>query len=76
MKIFLLAPLLFFLFSCNNDHNYADKVFIGKTWTGNETNEWAEGLAVIADTIAFVGNENDLRKWIGEKTEVVELDSV
>ncbi|HEY0679876.1 MAG TPA: amidohydrolase [Chitinophagaceae bacterium] len=76
MKLILLAPLLLLLISCNDDHHFADKVFIGKTWTGNETNEWAEGIAVIADTIAFVGNENDLRKWIGEKTEVVELDSV
>ncbi|MGC3944348.1 MAG: amidohydrolase [Chryseolinea sp.] len=71
MKYFLCA-LALILFSCREKHS-ADKVFIGKTWTGDENQPWSEGIAIVADTIAYVGKASDLENWITEKTKVVRL---
>jgi len=49
----------------------ADMVVLGKTWTGNPEQEWAEGLAIAGDTILAVGSEDDIKSYQGTDTEVV-----
>ena len=51
----------------------ADKVFIGKIWTANPASPYAEAVAVVADTIVAIGDATDIRKWIGENTQVTEV---
>ncbi|MBL0742506.1 amidohydrolase [Chryseolinea lacunae] len=73
MKSFFLLPALAaLLFSCAQ-HPAADKVFLGRTWTANATKPWAEGVAIVSDTLVAVGTEEEIRKWIGKNTEVTTL---
>ena len=52
----------------------ADKVFInGEVVTVNSKNEIAEALAVYENKIIFVGSGKDAQKYIGDKTEVIDL---
>jgi predicted amidohydrolase YtcJ len=64
--------LIFFAITSCRDHPSADLVVIGKTWTGDPENTYANGLAVINDSIAAAGSESDIRKWIGKNTKVIE----
>jgi predicted amidohydrolase YtcJ len=71
MKYFCVFAV--FLFACEEKH-HADKVIIGKTWTGNETSPWSEGFAVVGDSIAFVGTASELQNWITNETKVLKLE--
>lgn len=52
----------------------ADRVFInGEVITVNASNEVKEALAVYENKIIFVGNNQDAQKYIGDKTEVIDL---
>lgn len=54
--------------------NSADKVFInGDVYTVNKKQPWAQSVAIKDGKIVFVGNENDINKYIGDKTNVVDL---
>ena len=53
----------------------ADIVFTdGTIYTVNEKQPWAEAVAVSGKDIVFVGSSADAQKFIGEKTEVVDLE--
>jgi predicted amidohydrolase YtcJ len=73
MKYSFVLAILICLFSCR-EKQHADKVILGKTWTANEHHPWSEGLAIIADTLAFVGSAAELHEWIGDQTKVIRLD--
>ena len=62
-----------FLFACQQKH-HADKVVIGKTWTGSENSPWSEGFAVVGDSIVFVGTASELQNWITNETKVIKLE--
>ena len=71
----VLSSIVFLgLVACQQRSPVAEKVFLGRTWTGTVNSVWAEGFAIIGDTIAAIGSEDDIRKWIGEGTEVNELN--
>jgi predicted amidohydrolase YtcJ len=53
----------------------ADKIYLGKVWTGNASHPWAEGVAIIKDSLVAVGSKIDLQTWIGESTEVIETST-
>ncbi|HML37512.1 MAG TPA: amidohydrolase family protein, partial [Bacillota bacterium] len=54
--------------------NEADLVFRnGPVLTVNSKNEIAEAAAVKENKIIFVGREEDVKKYIGEKTTVIDL---
>ena len=72
MPRFMFLIVVVLLYSCRQSQT-ADKVFIGKIWTGNPAAPYAEALAVVEDTITAVGNEAEIRKWIGGKTQVIEV---
>jgi predicted amidohydrolase YtcJ len=69
----LYGLLIFFQFACDS-HDPADLVVHGgKIYTGNESNDLAEAVAVEGDKIMFVGSEEDVKKFIGNDTEVIDL---
>lgn len=67
---FLVALLL--ILACCKQHPMADKVVLGKIWTGDPDLPWAEGMAIAGDSIAAVGKAVDIQQWIGDKTEKIE----
>ncbi len=53
----------------------ADFVFTGgKVYTVNETQPWAEAVAVKGNKIIFVGSSSDAQKHISDNTRVIKLD--
>lgn len=67
---------LFFLFitaACDTPPK-ADRVLTnGNIYTVNEEQPKAEAIAVVGDTIAFVGSNEAVADWIGEETQVLDL---
>ncbi|MCH7821376.1 MAG: amidohydrolase [Proteobacteria bacterium] len=53
----------------------ADRVFLnGAVYTVDAKRSWAEAVAVNDGLITFVGSNDDVQSWIGEDTEVTDLD--
>ncbi|MBD0403186.1 amidohydrolase [Flammeovirga sp. EKP202] len=70
----LIGLLTFVLFTSCEKIEKADKVFLnGKIYTVNEQQKWAEGIAVKDNKIVFVGNNEEIEKYINSTTEVVDL---
>ncbi|MDX1627367.1 MAG: amidohydrolase [Fulvivirga sp.] len=72
-----LSILLFVgLVACESDkEQVADLVIRGGTiYTVNDAAPNAEAVAVMDNKIAFVGTAQEAEKWIGESTQVVELE--
>jgi len=63
--------LLTFLVSCKQ-HPVADQVVLGKVWTGDDQTPWAEGFAIIGDSIVAVGSKSEIEQWIGDETRRIE----
>jgi predicted amidohydrolase YtcJ len=42
----------------------ADLVLIGRVWTGDSANPWAEAVAIRGDTIIAVGSQSDLASFL------------
>src|SRR5688500_12165901 len=53
----------------------ADLVILGKIYTVNKTNDVAEAVAVNGDRIVFVGSAKAAKKFIGEGTQVIQLQN-
>lgn len=68
---FCLFLLGFFLSGCKQ-HPVADQVVFGKVWTGNDQSAWAEGFAIIGDSIVAVGARSQIEEWISSDTRQLE----
>ena len=69
--------LLFFLsiVACQSPSPRADLVIQNANiYTVDDAQPTAEVIAVIGDTIAFVGTQADAQAWIGENTSVLDLE--
>jgi predicted amidohydrolase YtcJ len=64
--------ILFLLIAACKRHPEADQVVFGKTWTASDKSAWAEGFAIIGDSIVVVGTKSELEEWIGSNTKVTE----
>lgn len=54
-------------------HPRADLIIVhARVWTVHRTHPQAEALAIVADRIAAVGSDNDIHKWIGPQTRVID----
>ena len=54
--------------------SYADLILThGKIWTGNPGQPQAEAVAMIGSRIVAVGPAAEVRKWVGTRTEVIDL---
>ena len=77
-KTLLLSALLVtFLSSCteNKSCNTADLVFIGTSiYTANASNPKAEALAILGDTIVFVGSNDLAKEYQCGQAKVVDLN--
>lgn len=51
----------------------ADKIFLGKIHTVDETQPLAEAVAIKANKIIFVGDADQVKKHKGEQTQIIEL---
>jgi predicted amidohydrolase YtcJ len=49
-------------------HREADKLVIGKIWTGNTEQPWAGAMAIVGDSIVAIGSVEELASWKGDKT--------
>ncbi len=49
----------------------ADLVLFGKTWTGDSTHPWAQGVAIAGDTIVAVGDSSTVARRVGPGTRVL-----
>ena len=73
----LIIFILSFIFiSCNNSSSTtADIVLLnGNIATINDVMPHAEAIAIKGDTIQSVGSNSEIKKLVGENTEVIDLD--
>ncbi len=72
---FFLVPAIVVFLAGSLPAQEADIVFTGgKVYTVNENQPWAEAVAVAGKDILFVGSTADAKKFIGDKTELVDLE--
>ena len=58
----------------NIDVTQADKVFLsGAVYTVDESNPWAEAVAIQDGKITYVGDDEGAQDFIGENTEITDL---
>lgn len=73
-----LIPLVVLLVSCQTQPDpllTADSVFLNATvYTMDESAPVVEAVAIKADTFLFVGSREGVDAFIGEETEIVDLD--
>ena len=61
------------LFDSEGERVYADLVIENsRIWTGNSYQPWAESMAIINDTIAAIGDANDIDDLINSNTQVID----
>ena len=74
-KFFTSCCLTVLLFSCQGEtKDPADHVFTnGNVYTVNESQPFAEAVAVKGNKIVFVGSSDEAGAYIGEATEVTDL---
>ena len=74
-KITLLFFSLVTLFACNEQpKEMADTIYTnGKIYTVNETQLWAEAVAIKGNKFIKVGSTEEVEALIGENTKVVDL---
>lgn len=72
---FFLLSLACLLFSCAEKKQPADQIIIGKIWTSNPKQPWAEALAIQGDTLVAVGSEKEVMQWKGDKTDLTRFDT-
>lgn len=72
--LFFFGVFSFFI-SCGPSVQPADKVILGGTiYTVDETQPTVEAVVINGNIIEFAGKETEARKYIGEKTEVIDLE--
>ncbi|MBS1486568.1 MAG: amidohydrolase [Bacteroidetes bacterium] len=63
------------IFSCQHKKEFADQIIVGKIWTANTGQPWAEALAICGDSIVAIGQMQEVLQWKNEKTTVTTYDS-
>lgn len=74
MKKFAPVFLIILIVGCNSKP-IAEQVVFGKVWTGNDKQAWAEGFAIVNDSIVAVGTRSEIEDWIGAETKVIEASN-
>jgi predicted amidohydrolase YtcJ len=70
-KISVVFAALALLAGCK-PHPQADMVVLGKIWTANNPQPWAEGMAIVGDSIVATGTANEIKKWISSETKTIQ----
>jgi predicted amidohydrolase YtcJ len=72
----LMEILLSLLIAFAPSQAFADLVLLnGKIWTANDKQPEAEAVACIGGRLVAVGSNQEIRKWIGPKTKVIDLQA-
>lgn len=71
----ILSLLLFITISCQNESQKADLIITNAIiWTGNEQQPKASSMAIVADSILAIGSDDDIMKFKGTSTKVLDVD--
>ena len=74
LRIPLRLLCIVLLAGCQPSSPVADLVIRHATiYTVDENNPSAQAIAVVSDTIAFVGSSTDVQAWVGENTTVLDM---
>ncbi|MEQ9442094.1 MAG: amidohydrolase [Cyclobacteriaceae bacterium] len=73
LHCYLLILSILFTISCKQQQTADLVIHNGTIYTVNEAQPQAEAVAVIDDKIVFVGSEAEVQEWIGDATEVLDL---
>ena len=74
LKVLSALSFIVLLASCQPSSPPADLVIRNAiVYTVDEDNPTAQAIAVVGDTIAFVGSDADGEAWIGDNTEVLDM---
>lgn len=74
-NILMMMGLFLINFSCQNENKVADLILTdARIWTGNTAQPWAEAIAVQSDTIIAVGNNEEILKFKGNNTKILNLN--
>nr|WKN39841.1 amidohydrolase [Tunicatimonas sp. TK19036] len=73
LPCYLLILSVFLVASCKKQQVADLVVQNGTIYTVDDENPQAEAVAVVGDKIVFVGSQADAQQWIGDKTEVLDL---
>ena len=71
---FLLFTAILLFCSCQPNQN-ADELIVGKIWTGNPEQPWAEAMAISGDSIVYVGTIAEAEKLTGKETKRTVTDT-
>jgi len=75
LSVFLTAYFMAWSFGCAPKHEPADLVLRnGKVVTMDESRPEAEAIAIQGDTIVAVGGEGEIEPYIGEATQIIDLE--
>jgi len=71
----LNAVVFIFTLSCTSMHKSADLVIQnGNIYTVNAGQPLAEALAIVDGKIVHVGKNNEIQNWIGDRTQIIDLE--
>ncbi len=72
-RYFVLIGILF-NYACDHDDRSAADLVVqnGNVWTGDDKHPRASAFAVRNGVFVAIGNEKDMLKWKGERTEVID----
>lgn len=73
---FSLIALALVLSCCSEKRKSVEQIIIGKIWTANQQQPWAEALAINGDTIVAVGSKDEILQWKGGDTQVQEFSGL
>ena len=77
-KTLLLIILLIFSFivtGCGKSNNYADIVITGTIYTSEADKKIVNAIAIKDGVYQYVGDEEGVKEFIGDNTEVINLES-
>ncbi len=75
--LFILTFIIFLGYSCSSapKKEFADLILLdGAIWTVNPVQPWAEAVALKGERILEVGTSKEIRKLIGGKTQIIDLE--
>lgn len=75
-----LLPIILLIFSfivigCNGGSKYADTVIIGTIYTSETNQKIVKAIAIKKGVYQYVGDEEGVKEFIGDNTEVINLES-
>jgi len=75
LSIVLIALCTLCLFGCKDNSEKAERVIYGNIYTADESNKYAQALAIKDGKIIYVGNKEGAKKFVGDDTVVETYES-